>query len=104
MQITGVLYGAQLLRHVDFPSSEVLGPDATEDGIQRLIERHGLVFVKPLFKGEVVKKGKSGLIGKPTDLKSTPLNTGMATPPPRPTALPSEAGCRLSTRSTSRSF
>ncbi len=70
MQITGMLYGAQLLRHVEFPASEVLGPGATEDGIQGLIERHGLIFVKPLFKGGVGKKGKSGLIGKATDLKT----------------------------------
>jgi len=26
MQITGMLYGAQLLKYVDFPTSEVLGP------------------------------------------------------------------------------
>jgi len=46
MQLTGLLYGAQLLRHVDFPTAEVLGPDASEDEIQALIRRHGQVFVK----------------------------------------------------------
>jgi succinyl-CoA synthetase beta subunit len=69
MQITGMLYGARLLELVDFPIAEVLGPDATEDQIQDLIKRHGQVFVKPLFKGGVGKKGKSGLIGRATDLR-----------------------------------
>lgn len=70
MQLTGMLHGAKLLRHVNFPASEVLGPGASEDQIQDLIARHGLVFIKPLFKGGVGKKGKSGLIGKAEDLKT----------------------------------
>jgi len=70
MNITGMLYGSRLLSHVDFPTSEVLGPGATEDQIQDLINRHKLVFIKPLFKGGVGKKGKSGLIGKASDLKT----------------------------------
>lgn len=68
MQITGLLHGAPLLRLVDFPCAEVLGPDASEDQIQGLIRRHGQVFVKPVFKGGVGKKGKSGLIGRATTL------------------------------------
>ena len=40
------------------------------DEIQDLIDRHKLIFIKPLFKGGVGKKGKSGLIGKATDLKT----------------------------------
>ena len=68
MQLTGLLHGAPLLRHVDFPTVEVLGPDASEGQIAELIRRHGQVFVKPLFKGGVGKKGKSGLIGRATDL------------------------------------
>src|SRR5215831_6492091 len=70
MQITGMLYGARLLGYVEFPVAEVLGPDATEDEIQGLIDRHKLIFIKPLFRGGVGKKGKSGLIGKATDLKT----------------------------------
>ena len=70
MQLTGMLYGSQLLRHVGFPASEVLGPGASEDEIRDLIARHGLIFIKPLFKGGVGKKGKSGLIGKAKDLKT----------------------------------
>jgi succinyl-CoA synthetase beta subunit len=70
MEITGMLYGAKLLEIVDFPASEVLGPGATEDEIQQLIDRHGTIFIKPLFKGGVGKKGKSGLIGKATDLRT----------------------------------
>ena len=38
MQVTGMLSGAQLLKHVDFPTSEVLGPDADENKIKELIE------------------------------------------------------------------
>jgi succinyl-CoA synthetase beta subunit len=69
MQITGMLHGSGLLKLVDFPTSEVLGPDASEDEILGLIHRHRQIFVKPLFKGGVGKKGKSGLIGRATDLR-----------------------------------
>ena len=31
MQLNGLLHGSRLLAHVDFPTSEVLGPDASED-------------------------------------------------------------------------
>lgn len=69
MNITGMLYGSKLMKHVDFPVTEVLGPSATEEEIQAMIDRHGLVFIKPLFKGGVGKKGKAGLIGKASNLK-----------------------------------
>ena len=32
MNVTGMLYGSRLLAHVDFPTSEVLGPDARAGG------------------------------------------------------------------------
>lgn len=32
MNITGVLYGSLLLRHVDLPTSEVLGPSTSTCG------------------------------------------------------------------------
>src|SRR6516162_5923289 len=67
MQITGMLYGARLLDYVEFPAAETLGPGATEDEIQGLIDRHKLIFIKPLFRGGIGKKGKAGLIGKATD-------------------------------------
>ncbi|HEY4103291.1 MAG TPA: ATP citrate lyase citrate-binding domain-containing protein [Polyangiaceae bacterium] len=70
MQITGMLYGAKLLQFAGFPASEVLGPDASEEEIKALIERHGSVFVKPVFKGGVGKKGKAGLLGRAKDLKT----------------------------------
>lgn len=70
MQIAGLLYGSPLLKHVDFPVAEVLGPGASEDDIKDLIHRHGQIFVKPLFKGAIGKKGKAGLIGLATDLKT----------------------------------
>ena len=56
MQVTGMLTGARLLAHVGFPTSEILGPDATEDQIQGLIDRHGLIFIKPLFRGGVGRR------------------------------------------------
>src|SRR5512134_1922893 len=68
MQVTGMLYGAQMLRFVDFPATEVLGPTADEEKIKELIERHGEVFIKPVFRGGVGKKGKAGLIGRAKDL------------------------------------
>lgn len=70
MQITGMLYGSKLLEHVGFPAAEVLGPNASESEIRDLINRHGTIFIKPLFKGGVGKKGKAGLIGKASDLKT----------------------------------
>src|SRR5499425_2818000 len=70
MQVTGMLYGSRLLEHVEFPAAEILGPDASEDDIQSLIDRHKLIFIKPLFRGGVGKKGKAGLIGKAKDLKT----------------------------------
>jgi succinyl-CoA synthetase beta subunit len=70
MNITGMLYGAKLLNIVDFPTTEVLGPEASEHEIKDLIARCGEVFVKPIFRGGIGKKGKAGLIGRAKDLKT----------------------------------
>jgi succinyl-CoA synthetase beta subunit len=70
MQVTGMFHGSRMLQFVDFPTTEVLGPSASEEEIRALIDRHGLIFIKPMFKGGVGKKGKAGLIGKATDLKT----------------------------------
>ena len=70
MQVTGMLYGSKLLQFGGFPSADVLGPDASEEEIKALIDRHGSVFVKPMFKGGVGKKGKAGLIGRASDLRT----------------------------------
>jgi succinyl-CoA synthetase beta subunit len=70
MQVTGMLHGAKMLQFVEFPTTEVLGPSASEEEIGALIARHGLVFIKPVFKGGVGKKGKAGLVGKASDLKT----------------------------------
>ena len=70
MNITGMLHGARLLKSAGFPTPEILGPDAGESQIKALIAKHGQVFVKPVFKGGVGKKGKAGLIGRATDLKT----------------------------------
>jgi hypothetical protein len=73
MEVTGMLCGAKLLQFAGYPTAEVLGPDASEGDIKSLVEKHGSVFVKPVFKGGVGKKGKAGLIGRASDLK-TALN------------------------------
>src|ERR671912_1773057 len=70
MQITGMLHGAKLLQFAGFPTSEVLGPDASEEEIRALIDRFGSIFIKPVFKGGVGKKGKAGLLGRASDLKT----------------------------------
>jgi len=70
MQITGMRYGAQLLSYVDFPRSEVLGAEATDEEIRALIRAHGEVLIKPVFRGGIGKKGKAGLIGRARDLET----------------------------------
>lgn len=70
MQLTGLLWGGKLLEMVEFPIAEVLGPEASVDDIKDLIARKGQVFIKPIFKGGVGKKGKSGLIGRATDIST----------------------------------
>jgi len=68
MQLTGLLWGQKLLKKVGYPVARVLGPEASVDDIKGLIKDCGAVFVKPIFKGGVGKKGKSGLIGRATDI------------------------------------
>ncbi|MBI5561480.1 MAG: carboxylate--amine ligase [Deltaproteobacteria bacterium] len=68
MQLTGLLWGGKLLRRVEFPSAEVLGPEASVDEIKTLIKKCAQVFIKPVFKGGVGKKGKAGLIGRAKDI------------------------------------
>ncbi len=63
-----MLWGAKLLNYVGYPTSEVLGPEATGEQIKDLIDRYGRVLIKPVFKGGIGKKGKAGLIGQATDL------------------------------------
>lgn len=70
MQITGMYWGSKLLQHVDFPAAEVLGPESTKIEISDMISRWGSVFIKPMFKGGVGKKGKAGLVGRASDLKT----------------------------------
>ncbi|MEN8131420.1 MAG: ATP citrate lyase citrate-binding domain-containing protein [Pseudomonadota bacterium] len=70
MQITGMRWGAKLLEYAGFPTSEVLGPQATKHEIQDLIDRWGTILIKPIFRGGIGKKGKAGLIGRASDLKN----------------------------------
>lgn len=73
MQITGMLHGARLLEFVGFPATEVLGPGASEEEIKALLDKHGLIFIKPVFKGGIGKKGKAGLLGRAKDLQTALL-------------------------------
>ena len=70
MQITGMLHGARLLEFAGFPATEVLGPAASEEEIKAMIDKYGLVFIKPVFKGGIGKKGKAGLLGRASDLQT----------------------------------
>ncbi|MBV8473385.1 MAG: carboxylate--amine ligase, partial [Hyphomicrobiales bacterium] len=70
MQVTGMLHGARMLQFVGFPTPDVLGPGASESDIRAMLAKHGLIFIKPVFKGGVGKKGKAGLIGKARDLRT----------------------------------
>jgi succinyl-CoA synthetase beta subunit len=65
-----MLYGAQLLEFAGFPATEVLGPAASEEEIKAMIDKYGLVFIKPVFKGGIGKKGKAGLLGRASDLQT----------------------------------
>ncbi len=64
MQITGMQWGHKLLDLVEFPRSDVRGAEISVDEIKEMIAKHKMVFIKPVFKGGVGKKGKSGLIGR----------------------------------------
>jgi succinyl-CoA synthetase beta subunit len=70
VQISGMLWGANLLNYVGYPTSEVRGPDATGEEIKDLIDRYGSILIKPIFKGGIGKKGKAGLIGRASDVAS----------------------------------
>jgi succinyl-CoA synthetase beta subunit len=70
MQITGMLHGSKLLQLVGFPTPEILGPDASEEQLKAMLERYGELFVKPVFRGGVGKKGKAGLVGRARDLRT----------------------------------
>ena len=59
-----MLWGRKLLDLVEFTHSEVRGPELSVDEIKDMIKRHGQIFIKPVFKGGVGKKGKSGLLGR----------------------------------------
>jgi hypothetical protein len=89
-----------------FRPLEVLGPAAQRGRVKAMIDKYGLVFIKPVFKGGIGKKGKAGLLGRASDLQtalprrnaSTSRSIRSAMPRPRPTASRSRPACRPSTR------
>ena len=62
MRVTGMRYGAQILKLAGFPIPEVLKSNATFEQIENLLEKRGKLVVKPIFYGGVGKKGKAGLV------------------------------------------
>jgi hypothetical protein len=60
MQVTGMLYGARMLRFVGFPTSDVLGPAATEDEIKALVDEYGEVIIKPVSRAAWARKARPG--------------------------------------------
>ena len=69
MQVTGMLHGAKLLQFAGFPTSEVLGPAASERD-QGSDQPARLRVHQAGFKGGVGKKGKAGLLGRAKDLQA----------------------------------
>src|SRR4051812_847744 len=70
IQITLLLNDAGLLEFNDSEATEGLGADASEERIKALIDKYGLIFIKPVFKGGIGKKGKAGLLGRAKDLQT----------------------------------
>lgn len=70
MQITGMKWGAKLLKYVDFPTTDILPAEATPEEIKAMIDEHGGLLVKPVFKGGIGKKGKAGLLGIARDVRT----------------------------------
>ena len=62
MQITGMKYGASLLKLADFPTPKILDSNATLEEVEELMEKEKKCVVKPVFYGGVGKKGKAGLV------------------------------------------
>ncbi|MCK4873933.1 MAG: hypothetical protein KAS72_14525 [Phycisphaerales bacterium] len=62
MQLSGLKYGAHLLRLVDFPVPEFVTGGATNGELQQMLDKHGKLVAKPVFHESVGKKGKAGLI------------------------------------------
>ena len=62
MQITGMKYGAPLIKMANFPLPDILDSDATLDEVEQLIKKRDRCVVKPVFYGGVGKKGKAGLV------------------------------------------
>ena len=55
---------------------------------RRLIDRHKLIFIKPLFRCGVATKGKAGLIGRARDLKTALAEKERLYSPSIVTAMP----------------
>ena len=70
MQVTGMFYGSKLLEFAGFSTTEVLGAGASEEEIETMLDKHGLIFIKPVFKGGIGKKGNAGLLGRAKDLQT----------------------------------
>lgn len=62
MKLTGMKFGAPILKLADFPTPAVLDADTNYENIEQLLDKRGKVVVKPVFSGGIGKKGKAGLV------------------------------------------
>ncbi len=62
MKLTGMKFGAPILKLADFPVPAVLEADTHYENIEQLLAKRGKVVVKPVFNGGIGKKGKAGLV------------------------------------------
>ena len=62
MQLSGLKYGAQLLRLVDFSRPAFATGGASSGDLQRMLDKYGKLVIKPVFHEAVGKKGKEGLV------------------------------------------
>ena len=65
MQVTGMLHGSQLLQFGGFPTSEVLGPDASEEQIKALIDRHGRSSSSRFSRAASARRARPGSLAAP---------------------------------------
>jgi len=58
-----MLYGARTLQFAGFPASKCCHRPQSEEEIKDLIDRHGMIFVKPVFKAASARKA-GGVVGR----------------------------------------
>lgn len=62
MQISGLRYGAGMMKLVEFPVADYKVGSANKEELQSMLDKYNKLVIKPLFSGGVGKKGKAGLV------------------------------------------